>query len=497
MPAFLPAAVALLLAGCNLPDTVSSDYLRADGTTLAVPADLGLQAIAAEIPVGSATIRGFLIPAAPAGAGTVVLLHGAGSNAGELHPYYAFLHRHGLQVFVFDQRGFGLSDGEASLQGMVNDMPAVLAWLRQRPEVDGDKLALYGFGVGATLALRCAVRQTGIAAVVLEDLVSVHEEFYAAAEQQHGSLSAKVSTGMAAFSGLPDELEPGANAEQLRVPALFVGSAGASPTSRRTLLNGYLKAKGPKQLWLLPETPPAPAPLLVWHGQYQAEVAGFLRAALAGAPALLETDWRDGGKDKDGAVTKVTLQRRGPSDAAPWAVEVCGVDLDGAPSWRRVWLDGGTGEVSLHFPKPAGAVGAVRWFDAVGTDDGSWQPAPEPLQQAVATFRAVAADVELLRHGQPDAAAVAGIAARLAAARAAQPFDPRLDAELADAYYQLGRRLLGQDDAAARHWLQLAVDSAPAQPQLHVWPLPEPSFGYPQQAAVDAARQLLQHGAGG
>ncbi|MCB9234377.1 MAG: alpha/beta fold hydrolase [Bacteroidia bacterium] len=87
---------------------------------------------------------------------TVILyLHG---NAAHMDVYYhrakllAHLggkHRFGLMMI--DYRGYGLSDGIPSEEGLYNDADAALKWL-QSHGLTGDRLAMYGFSMGTAPA---------------------------------------------------------------------------------------------------------------------------------------------------------------------------------------------------------------------------------------------------------------------------------------------------------------------------------------------------------
>lgn len=488
-------SAALLVGSCAIQDNYSQDYLRPDKDWGAEPQDLGLTAIQADIAVSGANIHGFLIPSDRAKGRTVVLFHGSGTNASQLFPYYSFLHEAGFNVFAFDYRGFGQSLGEASMHGTINDMPAVLDWLQQRPEVDRQQLALYGLGFGATVALNCAVKLVDARAIVLEGLQSPRDNIHDAIEQKHGEVSAMFASGMAEFSSIPDGLEPDANAEELKAPALFLGGAELPRADLKAMLRSYLRAKGQKQLWIMADTGAVPEALATQAGQYQQTVVAFLQAAFAGAPGGVSAECKPGTAGKDGVWCEVTLTRGDSADANPWAVEVCGVDEEGATTFQRVWLEGAQGTFKLRFQQQPTLVTAARRFDVIGSEDGSWLPAPDTLAASMRVYNQLLPDLELLRHGEPDAAQVEAFASKLSTLRQQQPFDPRLDAELADVYYQLGHRLLQSGAVGAaeagRFWLQLAVDSAPQEPKLHCWPARNPTFGYPQQPAVDAARAQL------
>lgn len=60
-------------------------------------------------------------------------------------------HKHRFGVLMMDYRGFGLSSGSASEEGMYADVAACLAWL-QGMGLTGDRLVMYGFSLGSAPA---------------------------------------------------------------------------------------------------------------------------------------------------------------------------------------------------------------------------------------------------------------------------------------------------------------------------------------------------------
>ena len=78
--------------------------------------------------------------------------------------------RAGFAVLLFDYRGFGDSGGEprqvVSFRKQLEDWSAVIEQARTLPEVDSERIATWGFSLGAGHALTTAARDPGIAAVV-------------------------------------------------------------------------------------------------------------------------------------------------------------------------------------------------------------------------------------------------------------------------------------------------------------------------------------------
>lgn len=80
------------------------------------------------------------------------------------------LGRRGIAVLRFDDRAFGRSGGsamEATSRDFAGDVAAVVAYLRTRPEIDPDRIALVGHSEGGIIAPMVAVDDPRVRAVVL------------------------------------------------------------------------------------------------------------------------------------------------------------------------------------------------------------------------------------------------------------------------------------------------------------------------------------------
>lgn len=98
--------------------------------------------------------------------GTVIFSHGNAGNMADRVVEARLLHRMGLNVLMFDYRGFGDSAGRPGEAGTFRDADA--AWnyavetLHERPE----RLVLYGCSLGGAVAIEQASRRTPAALVV-------------------------------------------------------------------------------------------------------------------------------------------------------------------------------------------------------------------------------------------------------------------------------------------------------------------------------------------
>lgn len=136
------------------------------------PTVLGLTAQDVELTsVDGSRLRGWFLPADVAGgppAPAIAVQHGWGSQAADLLPAAAALVGAGLGVLVLDARGHGRSDPARfmSMPRFGEDLATGVRWLRQRPDVDPDRIGLVGHSVGAGAALLVAADDPRIAGVV-------------------------------------------------------------------------------------------------------------------------------------------------------------------------------------------------------------------------------------------------------------------------------------------------------------------------------------------
>lgn len=489
-------SVAALAAACNsVHDDLSRQLLQPPPTWLAEPKDVGLAAEPFEIALhGDASLTGFWIPHPDAAGRTIVLLHDEHSNASVMHPYYTFLHEAGFHVLVVDPRGFGKSRGEPSLRAWIYDLPAVFDWLHRRPDVDRQRIAVFGIGLGSTAAMWAAMARHGHA-VVFEHLPSLRAILRESGED--GQPRGEFAVGMLAFAGLPEDFEPVDNAPMAKAKALFVTTQQELPRDREALLQAFAAYAGDKQLWVVPDAGQAPSAMFRHDGEYQRRITGWLRGALGGPAEQVDARCTKVASTAGGADWFEVQLTAAPADhGEPWAVETCVVGADGALSFHRCWVEGGKGSFRVRLAQPPRLVAAARVHEVVGDDEQGFQRKPSALARSAAAAAPLWPRIDALRHGTLPAAEYEALAADLATAEAAEPFHPALAAELADVWALVGTEWSRSGDPAkaARGvaLLQRAVASAPSKPQLHVWPGASTTYGYPQAATIDAAKALLQ-----
>lgn len=106
---------------------------------------------------------------APAGPSEPVLLHchGNGGNISHRLGLMTALRRVGLGVFLFDYRGYGLSQGVASEAGIYEDARAAYRYVVEELGIPPERLVLAGHSLGGVVAARLAA-QVPARALILE-----------------------------------------------------------------------------------------------------------------------------------------------------------------------------------------------------------------------------------------------------------------------------------------------------------------------------------------
>lgn len=116
-------------------------------------------------------LSAWIIPAAAGDSSGMWLLvcHGNYGNIGygERPEFYAFTRDIGVNLFAFDYRGFGESEGEPDERGMYADALASWRYLTDSLHVPGDHIVIFGHSLGSGVATKLAT-EVDAAALVLE-----------------------------------------------------------------------------------------------------------------------------------------------------------------------------------------------------------------------------------------------------------------------------------------------------------------------------------------
>jgi fermentation-respiration switch protein FrsA (DUF1100 family) len=112
------------------------------------------------------SLHGWFVPH-PSAVATLLFCHGNAGNISHRLDSIRLFHELGLNVLIFDYRGYGLSSGTASEQGTYRDADAAWEYLVGERGIPPQRIVLFGRSLGAAVASDLATR-TQPGAVILE-----------------------------------------------------------------------------------------------------------------------------------------------------------------------------------------------------------------------------------------------------------------------------------------------------------------------------------------
>jgi uncharacterized protein len=427
-----PILVALAAAGCSADREVSQACLRPTRERLFVPADAGLAADDVRFAAADGVrLHGWLVHGGGS-LGTAILCHDGELGAGAFLDWAKPIAAAGLDVLVFDYRGFGESEGRASVDAITDDGRAAFEFLERERRVPSDRIALVGLGIGAVPATAIA-SSNRVSALVLVDAFSLE----ARVRREVGGFAGL----LARWSSLPDGADALAAAPHLQCPVLVVhGEADAAPVPTSVV---EAVPHDDKQLRVVTAAGGPPEVLAANARETGAAIARFLQAAASGAePQPLRTSWTY----ERGEVVVTIL---GPLVLPHAPIEA--IVVYGRSGLLRVrgWLDKGTFE--FRRPERDGVVGVQPCVYAHVVDHGdAWDEDRDPTSAAYVQWRDARGKIaSLLADGRREEARSrleAGFAGApreaaawwgIAAFDVARAFDDAGDAPGAVALYEL------------------------------------------------------------
>ena len=231
-------AVTAFLTGC-----VEGQFFYPDDVDYGSPRAAGLahEDISITSPAGP-RLHGWWLPASGPAKATVLHLHGNAANVSNHLPLVAWLPSRGYHVLMVDYRGFGKSAGKPTLNGVVEDARAALAWLRAHRRTP---IVVLGQSLGGATALRAVAADPADVKLLVVD--SAFASYRGIARDALGMLRWPAEPALQMLPGTADD--PVTAAAALSVPVLVIhGTAdGVIPLSHGQAL--HAAAREPRQ-WL-------------------------------------------------------------------------------------------------------------------------------------------------------------------------------------------------------------------------------------------------------
>lgn len=156
---------ALALSGCN------SLFFQPNRIGYYQPKQFGLRSQDVFFKSKDGTqLTGWFLPAVGTPRGTIVYFHGNGANISNHLVLVRWLPPAGYSVLLWDYRGYGVSGGEPSREGLIEDGVAAINYARSRKDVNPKRLVVFGQSLGGAVAISALARAgtQGVGALVVE-----------------------------------------------------------------------------------------------------------------------------------------------------------------------------------------------------------------------------------------------------------------------------------------------------------------------------------------
>jgi len=229
---------------------------------------------------------------------TVVHFHGNAENITTHFWNVAWLPGEGYNVFAFDYRGYGRSAGSLDRTGIQDDAAAAVRYVRTRPDVDPQRLILFGQSLGGAIAVYVAAAQTreGIRAVVIDSAFSGYRAIVR--EKLGGSWLTWPLQWPLSFL-VSDRLSPKPVIHRVSpIPLLIIHGTADEIVPYHHAEELFAAAREPKTLWLVPNA--GHTQVLQKYGEvYRRRLIAFFEEALR--------QGEDGGDRKGGSTSAVSL----------------------------------------------------------------------------------------------------------------------------------------------------------------------------------------------
>lgn len=98
---------------------------------------------------------------------TLLFCHGNAGNIMDRLDKIKLLHNIGLNIFIFDYRGFGKSQGSPGEQGIYLDAQAAYDYLTSKRNIASERIVLYGESLGSAVVIDLA-KQNKVGGVIIE-----------------------------------------------------------------------------------------------------------------------------------------------------------------------------------------------------------------------------------------------------------------------------------------------------------------------------------------
>lgn len=245
---FLVAGFALLLSACAAP------FFQPSTALYQTPGQFGLEYEPVEIYAADGTeLFAWFLPARGKPRATVLYLHGNGENISTQFANVAWLPAKGFSVLALDYRGYGGSEGTPSFAGVQLDIDAAMRTLLTRPDVDPDRIIIFGQSLGAALAIHYVAHSQHRASVRAVVLDSPFSDYRRIAREKLANFFLTWPFQWISTVAIENDYSPAASIKAVSpIPVLFIHGENDTIVPLHHSKRLYESAGEPKHMWVVP-----------------------------------------------------------------------------------------------------------------------------------------------------------------------------------------------------------------------------------------------------
>ena len=236
------------LLGCN------GVFFFPDRTQMSSPDQLGLKHEEVYFTAHDGThLYAWFLPAQGKALGTILFLHGNAENISTHIMSVHWLPARGFNVFLLDYRGYGASAGEPSVAGVQDDVDSAMRALLARPDVDPDRIVVFGQSLGGAIAIYNVAHspyRSHIRGLAVESAFASYREI---AREKLAAFWLTWPLQYPLSWTMSDQYSPGAAVAQISpIPLLIIHGDHdlIVPVTHGERL--FDLAREPKQIWIVP-----------------------------------------------------------------------------------------------------------------------------------------------------------------------------------------------------------------------------------------------------
>ena len=275
MRSLAAALLALCLSACT------SVFFQPQAALVMSPEQFGLDYEPVKLRAADGIeLLAWFFPAHGSAQGTVLYLHGNGENISTQFGNVAWLPAAGFNVLALDYRGYGASEGTPSLSGAQLDIDAAMRELFARPDVDPERIVVFGQSLGAALAVHYVAHSPYRAKLRGVILDSPFSDYRLIAREKIASFPLTWPLQWVANWIIGNDFSPEASIRAVSpVPVLFIHGDHDFIVPLHHSQRLYERAGEPKELWVVPNAGHIQA---IWHAAARKKLAQFLHDCVHG-----------------------------------------------------------------------------------------------------------------------------------------------------------------------------------------------------------------------